>query len=178
MPAAPKESTLPSRAKRASNPSGYFRLFPSNSDYIRPVKISPGAKIASLPHHCGWLTKGNLLRFLPLLHPIVDKKTGERTLRTDNAPCAPEPPFASSPFPPHTCGGGAGRGGFQRVHGQEVFQRLVRPSCASRKNGRPGKFELYCRGPSRSHCGVSMILNTFARFVRFCGDLVCGHLDL
>jgi hypothetical protein len=57
MAAAPNESQLPSRAKRASNPSGYIELFPSNSDYVRPKKNPPGAKITRVPHHPGWLTK-------------------------------------------------------------------------------------------------------------------------
>ena len=33
------------------------------------------------------------------------RRGGQRIPRSDNAPCAPEPPRASSPSPPHTCGG-------------------------------------------------------------------------
>ena len=66
----------------------------------------------------------------------------ERTLRTDNAPCAPEPPRASSPSPPHTCGG-EGRGeealsGFMGRRLSAIFVKRKLRFSAMRRSGKVG----------------------------------------
>jgi len=45
------------------------------------------------------------MRLANSLAPRSRERARERPPRTSCAPCAPEPPRASSPSPPHTCGG-------------------------------------------------------------------------